>query len=251
MLDYRVRGYIEHRSTLGGSACANSTITACARQGRLLLRASSNSLKVEGPPTGFAVLGNTLIDCPTGVATISADSSGNNPMADGTFPPDRTNPALIPALPFVVTPSGDPNGIQIRTLGSTGQCIYGFQVSARCWRGRWVLPRCVGTRQRRLGFMTWVHPNTAGGMACMDQGLNMWTLGQRRNRHAPLSTHQSLAFRLPLHCMSQLMQATSYILGVQPVQWISIWGAACARAASPALMLACSLAAVLAAWALR
>ncbi|KAL4457322.1 hypothetical protein ABPG75_012187 [Micractinium tetrahymenae] len=175
MLDYRIRGYIEYRSTLGGSACANTSITACAQQGRLLLRASSTSLKVLGPATGFAVLGNTIIDCPESAAAITADSSGNNAEADGTFPADRTNPALIPALPFVVTASGEPNGIQIRTLGSSGQCIYGFQ----------------------------------------------------------------------------LMQATSYILGVQPVEWISIWGAAGARVASPALLLACSLGAVLAARALR
>ncbi|KAL4419588.1 hypothetical protein ABPG77_004837 [Micractinium sp. CCAP 211/92] len=175
MLDYRIRGYIEHRSTLGGSACANTSITACARQGRLLLRASPTSLKVDGPPTGFAVLNNKLIDCPTGVATIKTDASGNNAEADGTFPADRTNPALIPPLPFVVTASGEPNGIQIRTLGSSGQCIYGFQ----------------------------------------------------------------------------LMQATSYILGVQPVAWISIWGAAGARLASAPLLLACSLGAVVVAWALR
>lgn len=47
------------------------------------------------------------------------------------------------------------------------------------------------------------------------------------------------------------MQATSYILGVQPVEWISIWGAAGAHVASPALLLACSLGAMLAARALR
>ncbi len=141
MLDYRIRGYIEHRSTLGGSACVNTSITACACQGRLLLRASPTSLKVDGPPTGFAVLNNKLIDCPTGVATIKTDSSGNNAEADGTFPGDRTNPALIPPLPFVVTASGEPNGIQIRTLGSSGQCIYGFQVGSCGWHGRWVLGR--------------------------------------------------------------------------------------------------------------
>lgn len=140
MLDYRIRGYIEYRSTLGGSACANTSITACARQGRLLLRASSSALKVEGPPTGFAVLGNTIIDCPTGIATIVTDASGNNAEADGTFPADRTNPTLLPPLPFVVTAGGDSNGIQIRTLGSSGQCIYGFQVGARGLCGRRVLP---------------------------------------------------------------------------------------------------------------
>ena len=68
-----------------------------------------------------------MITCPEAVATISADSSGANQQATGTFPADLTTPAAVPATPFILTPGGSANSLQLRTV--TTQCIYEFTVS--------------------------------------------------------------------------------------------------------------------------
>ena len=61
--DYRVRGAMEYRGAVGDGAgsCERSWLAACARAGRLGLRAGSGSLRVLPPPSGFAVFSGKII----------------------------------------------------------------------------------------------------------------------------------------------------------------------------------------------
>lgn len=129
MADYRVRGYMAYKGLVGAppAACSDTWLTACAAQGAWLLRSSGDSLKIEGPSTGFAPFKGKLIDCPEAIAAVSSDSSGKNLEGDGTFPPDEVSPSLVPATPFLIQAGGNPNSLQIRTLGGA-MCIHEFTV---------------------------------------------------------------------------------------------------------------------------
>ena len=54
---------MEYRGAVGDGAgsCERSWLAACARAGRLGLRAGSGSLRVLPPPSGFAVFSGKII----------------------------------------------------------------------------------------------------------------------------------------------------------------------------------------------
>lgn len=128
MRDFRVRGYMQYTNTLGSAACDSQSIAACAKAGRLGLRSSGDTLQLLPPAPGWAMLNGTMVGCPEAFAAISTDASGDNQQATGVFKADAGQPLRQPTTPFVVTPGGTANTLQIRTL--TIDCIYQFTVGA-------------------------------------------------------------------------------------------------------------------------
>lgn len=225
MADFRIRGYMVYAGQVGAppASCADSWIVACGKQGPWLLRAASGALKIEGPSTGFAPFKTTLINCPEAITSVTADSNGNNAEAQGTFPADATTPLLVPATAFLMAGGGNPSSLLLRTVGGA-QCIYEFTV--RAWAGR------ASCRVGRAGLMQ------PGGRR---------PAPTNRARSSPLPPTRSPP------PAPQLTEATSYVLGVQPVKWVSWYHSAAGRSAglSTSLLLAAALAAVAAVRALR
>jgi hypothetical protein len=124
MRDFVIRGYMQYTSTLGGPACAQTFLQACALVGPLGLRASYDALQLLPPPQPWAMLNGTMVGCPHAIADISG--SGSNQQASGVIKQDVAQPALVPITPFSVTPGGVDHTLQIRSL--TNNCIYQYTV---------------------------------------------------------------------------------------------------------------------------